>query len=455
MHGARLLILALVAVALGARFDQGIAAEEPRPNIILIVADDLGLGDVGCYAEKNADVPTPHLDQMAAEGLRFTWYYSASPICSPSRCGLTTGMFPARWQITSFLQTRKGNRECGQADFLDPKAPSLARTLQVAGYATAHIGKWHLGGGRDVQDPPKFAAYGFDEHASTYESPQPHPDITATDWIWSPEDKVKRWDRTAFFVDTALDFLKRHQRQPCFINLWLDDPHTPYVPSEEQLAAQPQELPEQQRKFRAVQVEIDRQVGRLLAGIKQLGQEERTLVIFTSDNGALPTFGGRRNAGLRGSKLSLYEGGIRLPFIARWPGKIPAGRVDEKSVLSAVDLFPTFASLAGAKLPEGVAFDGEDLSGALIGTPQTRQRPLWWEYGRNDKSFAYPQGRDRSPNLAIRDGNWKLLVNDTGAGAELYDVSTDPREATNVADKQPDIANRLKAIALELRKQMP
>jgi arylsulfatase A-like enzyme len=364
-------------------------------------------------------------------------------------------MFPARWQITSFLQTRKGNRECGQADFLDPSAPSLARTLKTAGYATAHIGKWHLGGGRDVENAPKFAAYGFDEHASTYESPQPHPDITATDWIWSPEDKVKRWDRTGFFVDTALDFLKRHESQPCFVNLWLDDPHTPYVPSEEQLAAQPKDLPEQQRKFRAVQVEIDRQVGRLLAGIKELGQEQRTLVIFTSDNGALPTFGARRTAGLRGSKLSLYEGGIRLPFIARWPGKIPAGRVDESTTLSAVDLFPTFAKLAGAQLPGGVSLDGEDMSAALLGTPANRKRPLWWEYGRNDKSFAYPKGRDHSPNLAIREGNWKLLVNDSGAGAELYDISTDPRETTNLADKQPDIAGRLTAAAIALRKQMP
>src|SRR5262245_52309812 len=220
----RLLVLILV-LAIG-----GADAAAERPNIVFVLADDMGPGDVGCYGGTLA--PTPNLDRMAGEGIRFAQYYRAAPICSPSRAGIITGMFPARWNITSFLQTRKGNRDCEQADFLDPKAPSIARALKAAGYATAHFGKWHLGGGRDVVDPPKFAAYGFDEHAGTWESPEPHPDITATNWIWSPQDKVKRWDRTAFFFDKTLYFLKRHKGQPAFVNVWLDDPHTPWVPDE-------------------------------------------------------------------------------------------------------------------------------------------------------------------------------------------------------------------------------
>jgi len=449
----RCLSVALVLVLLAAPHRIAAADGAARPNIVFILADDFGYGDVSCYGD--GAIATPHLDRMAAEGTRFTQYYASSPICSPSRVALTTGMFPGRWRITSFLQTRKGNRECGQADFLDPAAPSLARALKATGYRAAHIGKWHMGGGRDVTYPPKFAAYGFDEHAGTYESPQPHPDITSKDWIWSPEDKVKRWDRTAFFVDQTLDFLRRHKAQPCFVNLWLDDTHTPWVPSDEQLAAQPADLPEQERKFRAVLVEMDRQIGRLVAGIKEAGLDERTLVIFTGDNGALPTFGGTRNGGLRGSKLSLYEGGIREPFIVRWPGKVPAGRVDETTVLSAIDLFPSLCRLSSAPLPKDAKFDGEDLSQALVGTPQTRSQPLFWEYGRNETSFAYAKGRDRSPNVAVREGNWKLLVRDLGEGAELYDLAADSRETTNLAGKHPDIATRLTDAALTWRKSLP
>lgn len=443
-----LLVLSLLLCCVPAAY-----AAAPRPNFILILTDDMGYGDIGCYGGKFA--PTPNLDRMAREGIRFTQYYSASPICSPSRAGLTTGTYPARWRITSYLQTRKGNAACGQADFLDPAAPSLARTLKGAGYATAHIGKWHLGGGRDVTNAPKFAVYGFDEHASTYESPEPHPDITATNWIWSPHDKVKRWDRTAFFVDKTLDFLKRHRDQPCYINLWPDDTHTPFVPGDERLSQYP-DGPLEERKFRAVLDEYDRQFGRLFAGLKELGLDEKTLVIFTSDNGALPTFQGRRSGGLRGSKLSLYEGGIRMPFLVRWPGRTPAGRVDEQSVLHAVDLFPTFCALAGAPLPGGVPFDGMDVSAALLGQSIVRRsKPLFWEYGRNPQSFAYAKGNDRSPNVAVRDGQWKLLIHADGAGAELYDLAADRAEAVNVAEKNASVVRRLSNLALDWRKSVP
>ncbi len=424
-----------------------------RPNIVFVLADDMGPGDLACYGGTVA--PTPNIDRLAAEGTRFTQYYSASPICSPSRVGCTTGMFPARWRITSFLQERKGNRACEQDDFLDPRAPSVARLLKDAGYATAHFGKWHMGGGRDVTDAPKLAAYGFDEHACTWESPQPDPDITATNWIWSPQDKVKRWDRTAFFVDKTLDFLQRHKGQAAYINVWLDDVHTPWVPDE---ASQPsaEARKETPPKLRAVLVETDRQIGRLLDGIRQLGIERETLVIFASDNGALPTFQGQRSAGLRGSKLSLYEGGVRLPFIVHWPGHVPAGRVDETTVLSAVDLLPTFCALAGAAAPTDASLDGEDQTAVFLGTPKTqRSRPLFWEYGRNNESFRYPAGRDRSPNLAIRDGKWKLLVNADGSGAELYDVVADRSESTNVAGNHPQLVKQLSEPLLDWRRSLP
>ena len=412
----------------------------------------MGYGDIGCYGGKFA--PTPNIDRLAREGIRFTQYYSASPICSPSRAGVTTGMFPARWNITSFLQTRAGNRRCEQADFLDPTAPSLARTLKQAGYATGHFGKWHLGGGRDVTNAPHFAAYGFDEHAGTWESPEPHPDITATNWIWSTNDLVKRWDRTAFFVDKTLDFLRRHKGKACYVDLWPDDVHTPWVPGQERLGLYPSG-PVEERKFRAVLDEYDRQMGRLFAGLKQLGLEEQTLVIFTSDNGPLPSFRGSRSGGLRGSKLSLFEGGIRMPFLVRWPGHAPAGQLDEQTVLSALDLFPSLCALAGVKVPQNAAVDGEDLSAALLGRPGTRARPLFWEYGRNTTSFDYPKGADRSPNVAMRAGDWKFLINADGGDPQLYNLKSDAREAANIAAANPEMAGRMKEKALAWRKGLP
>jgi arylsulfatase A-like enzyme len=427
-------------------------AAPPKPNILFVLSDDMGYGDIGCYGGRFA--PTPNLDRLASEGIRFIQYYSVSPICSPSRAGATTGMFPARWNLTSFLQTRAGNRACEQADFLDPRAPSLARTLKAAGYATAHFGKWHMGGGRDVTNAPPFAAYGFDEHAGTWESPQPHPDITSTNWIWCPNDKVKRWDRTAFFVDKALDFLRRHKAQPCYVNVWPDDVHTPWVPSQERLGLYPNG-PADERNFRAVLDEYDRQMGRLFQGLADLGLQERTLVIFSSDNGPLPSFRGSRSGHLRGSKFSLYEGGVRMPFIVRWPGHVPAGRVDDQSVLAATDLFPSLCAIAGVPLPPGVAFDGEDLSAPLTGTPTVRTRTLFWEYGRNTNAFNFPKGKDRSPNVALREGDWKLLVSADGSDVQLYNLRDDPKETVNVADQHPDIARRLADKALAWRNSLP
>ena len=419
-----------------------------KPNIIFVLTDDMGFGDLGCYG--GTIQATPNIDRLAAEGTKFMRYYSASPICSPSRAGILTGMAPARWNITSYLQTKKGNRGCEQADFLSTKAPTIPRRLKSVGYATAHFGKWHLGGGRDVTDAPKFAAYGYDEHAGTYESPEPHPDITATDWIWSDKDKVKRWERSQFFVDKTLDFLRRHKDQPSFVNVWLDDPHTPWVPS-----AAAGKGDNKLESLRGVLAENDRQIGRLLDGLKELGIDQNTLLMFVSDNGPLPTFEGKRGNGLRASKLSLYEGGIRLPCIARWPGKVPAGRVDEETTFSALDFFPTFAAIAGAELPNR-KFDGQDMSAALRGTSQTRKEPLFWEYGRNNEFFAFPKPPGtRSPNVAVRDEKWKLLVNADGSNAELYDVIADPFEKQNVIEKESAVADQLKARALEWRRSLP
>lgn len=445
-------LLTLYAIAFPAGlFSQESKPHPSQPNIIFILADDLGPGDVGFSGGKIA--PTPNIDRLAKEGIVFTQYYSAAPICSPSRCGLITGQFPARWNLHSFLQTRAGNKACGQVDFLDPSAPSLPRFLKQNGYRTAHFGKWHLGGGRDVQNAPKFVAYGYDEHAGTWESPEPHPDITSTNWIWADSDRVSRWQRTAFFVDKSLDFLARNRNTPCFINLWLDDPHTPWVPSKDAIRK------DTRPNLAAVMLEVDRQVGRLLDGLKTMGLDSSTLVIFTSDNGPLPTFQGDRATPYRGSKLSLFEGGIRVPFAARWPGTIPAGSVNRSTTLAAVDMLPTLARIARADLTTAIASacDGEDLSAQLLGrSAPNRTKDLFWQYGLNNISYAYPKiARDKSPSLAIRSSDHILLTNSDGSGTQLFNLSSDPSQKNNLVESDSQIVNLLQKRLVRWKTSLP
>lgn len=449
MTALSLLWLVILFLILGLP-ETAFAAE--RPNIVFVLTDDMGYSDLNCYGGNFA--PTPNIDRLAKEGVRFTHFYDNAPICSPSRAAFITGMFPARWNFTTYLDKRAMNRDCEQADFLTTNAPALARVLKSAGYETAHFGKWHLGGGRDVTNAPPFSAYGYDEHVGTYESPEPDPNITATNWIWSPQDLVKRWDRTRYFVEHALDFLRRHKGQPCYVEIWPDDVHTPWVPNLEREAEAPNSW--QERDFAEVLTEYDVQMGRLFAGLKALGLETNTLVVFTSDNGPLPSFNHARTGGLRGSKLSLYEGGIRVPFIVRWPGHTAAGRVDEQTVLEAVDLFPTFCAIAHAPLPAGFAFDGEDMTAALDNQPFAPTKAIFWEYGRKSKFFNYPgHPYDRSPHLAVREGKWKLLVNADGSRVELYDLDADGNETSNVTDANPELAKRLTDAALTWKRSLP
>ncbi len=438
------------------------ASRPTKPNILFVLVDDMGWGDVSCNG--GAGVPTPNIDRIAKEGVRFTNFYVASPICSPSRCGLITGQFPGRWRLTSYLQTRAGNRHCEQADFLDPAAPSFVRAFKSAGYATAHIGKWHLGGGRDVTDAPKFSAYGYDLGLGTYESPEPCAELglKSTPWDQQTEpQQVLRHDRTRWMVDQTLAFAKKNPSQPWLVNLWLDDIHTPHRPSKEQLAdaGSGAGTPE----YRAVLRETDRQISRLLDGLRDLRMDTNTLIILAGDNGPQPPFKPARSAGLRGMKASLYEGGIRTPCVARWPDHIPAGTVND-TVISAVDLFPTLCSLAGIARQNDTVTDGENLAAAFRGEKIARTKMLFWEYGRKpspqDKTtpngFPYPPDpADRSPNVAVLDGKWKLLVNADGTGVELYDLASDPTESKNVVAGNPDIAQRLVASALAWRKSLP
>jgi arylsulfatase A-like enzyme len=437
-------------------------ADAPKLNVIFILADDLGWGDLGCYGSKQ--VATPHLDRLAAEGIRFPQFYVASPICSPSRVGFMTGRYPARAKITSYLQTRAGNRHCEQADWLDPNAPFLARFLKAAGYVTAHFGKWHMGGGRDVQDAPTPKAYGFDEHHVNFEGMPPRFEHAAIKMPAVFEGKeYPRHDITAYWVDRAIDFMRRHRDEPFYVNVWPQDTHTPFTPSDKQLEGVGDGPPPQQR-FRAVLRELDRQVGRLVAAVRELGLEERTLIVFAGDNGPEPSFNRVRTGGLRGMKWSLYEGGVRVPLIARVPGITPKGTVNQTAVVGAVDFLPTVCKLCGVAVPKSADLDGEDVSAAFRGEKSGRTGPLFWEYGRKPPppdqkgigSFPYPaEPSAKSPNLAIRDGKWKLLVYADGSGAELYDLATDRNETMNLAASELETAQRLREMVLKWRRRLP
>lgn len=408
---------------------------DDRPNIIILNVDDMGYSDPSCYGGDYT--PTPNIDRIAEEGLRFTQFYTSCPISSPSRVGLTTGMYPTRWGINTFLQERVNNAKNEQNDFLSDKAPSMARALKASGYATGHFGKWHMGGGRDVKNAPPITNYGFDEYASTWESPDPDPKLTSSNWIWAPTDEVKRWDRTAYFVDKTLDFLSRHKGEPCFVSLWPDDVHTPWV-----YEGDSQEQRESAASFTIVLKEMDRQIGRLLQGLKDIGIDDNTILVFTGDNGPAPAFDGHRTNSFRGQKGTLYEGGIRMPFIIRWPKEIEAGKVNNESVVCMVDLFPSLCAIAGAAVPTNYPLDGIDMSNVILGKSEAkRESPLYWEFGKCKADRV-------SPHIAVRDGKWKLLVNADGSRVELYDMENDYNEQRNVANANPTVTARLKDMAI-------
>ncbi len=428
-----------------------LAQSSKQPNIIFIFADDMGFGDLGCYG--NRVIRTPKLDKMASEGVLFTNFTVSSPVCSPSRTAIMTGQYPARNRIHYALGGDEHNQNYKMPNFLDPENEMLTRILQSAGYTTAHFGKWHLG---TTSDSPSPHDYGIDEvkiHTGTVLDPS---ELCYTG--------VAQADKTKTIIDITIDFLERHMDKPFYINCWISDPHSVLAPNAEQLSEYP-ELKSMARGFTgatqvysAVITDVDKHVGRLLDKLDELGLSENTLVIFTSDNGPSPVFGidtnhsGTGSVGpLRGCKASLYEGGIRVPFIVRWPGKVPEGKVDDETVISGVDMLPTFCALAGVDLSQHVNLDGQDMSAAFWGNPVDRKNPLLWQY-----RFS-PWGRhiQKSPALAMRDGDWKLLMNPDGSRTELYNLKENPCEVDNLANEYPKIVKRMSQKLLDWNKTLP
>ena len=418
-------------------------AVDRHPNIIFIFADDWGYGDLGIHG--SGFCKTPNLDRMAKQGIDFCQFTVNNPVCSPSRTAVMTGQFPAQHCIHRHFASVEHHQKAGMPDWLDPKLPLLPKLLKKAGYITGHFGKWHLTN-RHVPDAPLPTEYGYDEYGT----------------FNVPGVQI----RTAETCPRTIDFICRHKDQPFFINVWLHETHTPHYPQEEYLE-QFQHLDEQKRVYAAVVAEADAGVGSILSTLKKLGLDDNTLVIFSSDNG--PEWTGKRKAtddnstgpglgtyysvgqtaGLKGQKRSLFAGGIRVPFIARWPGVIPKGRVDRTSVLTAVDLFPTFLELAGQSVPADLKLDGESIVTALKSLGFKRTKPIHWEWrGGHGPPYLWP-------HLGIRDGKWKMMVNQELNHIELYDIEADWAETTNVASDNPDVVKALTKQVLAWKRYLP
>lgn len=441
----------------------GLAAQEGPPNVVLMFTDDQGYGDVGCYGAQG--FVTPHLDRLAAEGVKFTDFYVSSPVCSASRAALMTGCYHERVGISGALSPAS---KLG----LHPDEVTLAEICKSKGYATAAIGKWHLG------RPEAFlpVRQGFDEYFGLPYSNDMwpfHPDVLQLPM----EERLKRWPKlpliegdrvvdeeitpeeqaqlTVRYTERALDFIDRNRQRPFFLYLAHSQPHVPLFVSSRFAGTTKRGL------FGDVISEIDWSMGQILEKLRQLGLEGRTLVLFTCDNGPWLSYGSHAGSAgpLREGKGTCWEGGVRVPFLARWPGKIPAGRVVAEPAMT-IDILPTLAGLVGADLPQR-AVDGKDIWPLLAGQEGAKSP--------HDTLFFYYQSGELQ---ALRHGKWKLMLPHSyrtlagqetrsdglpvpyakaKAGLELYDLAVDAGESRDVAAQHPEVVADLVGIADRMR----
>ena len=435
-----------------------------RPNILLVFIDDMGWGDFSCFG--NESIETQNIDRLAAEGIRFEQFYVNSPICSPSRVAISTGQYPQRWRITSFLASRKYNEERGCAQWLDLKAPMLARFLHDAGYATGHFGKWHMGGQRDVGDAPLITEYGFDASLTNFEGLGPRvlamkdaydgspvkPHLLGSDKLGDP-DEITYVDRalvTQSFTAAALDFVKQAEAdgKPFYVNIWPDDVHSPFFPPKARRGDG-----SKRQLYHGVLDTMDEQLGVMFDHIRNSEKlRNNTLILVCSDNG--PELGAGTALHHRGYKTHLFEGGIRSPLVVWGPGLLgeTSGVVNSESHFSAVDLVPTLLEIADVDAAE-TPFDGVSLVNTLLGkSTKSRGKPIFFRRPPDRDRFY---GIDDCPDLAVRHGKWKLLCEYDGSDAMLFDLSDDPGETHELSNANPAVAERLRQKVVEWHESMP
>lgn len=420
------------------------AVEAKRPNFVIILTDDQGYQDLGCFG--SPDIKTPRIDKMAAEGARLTSFYSAAPVCSPSRAGLMTGCYPRR--VDMAMGSHFGVLLAGDSKGLNPQETTMAEVLKSAGYKTGMFGKWHLG------DQPEFlpTRQGFDEFFGLPFSWDIHPTHPRNAKYHFPPlplldgEQVVELDPdldylTRRITDRAVGFIEASRDQPFFLYLAEFLPHNPLHVSPPFMKDVPQAVKEkliQEQESHALDdavrndlypnaiSEIDWSVGQILGTLERLGLAENTLVFFTSDNGPAARCNGSAKP-LQGHKGQTWEGGMRVPAVVRWPAHIPAGQVIN-APMSAVDLLPTFAGLAGGRIPADRVIDGKDILPLLAGNGTSP----------HDAFFYYRGNRLE----AVRSGKWKWRM--AGKKAALYDLEADIGETTNVLAEHPEVAERLR-----------
>ena len=417
-----------------------------RPNIVFILADDLGYGDLGCYGQ--SVIETPHLDRMASEGVRFTRAYAGHTVCAPSRCTIETGLHTGHATY----------RDNGPAPPLAPEDNTLGKLMKTAGYRTALVGKWSLGGLGTTGYPLE---QGYDEWFGYFSQTHAH-NFYPEHLLDGRSAVLLRGNfgarRTEYapdlFTERALRFVGQDDPRPFFLHLCYNTPHANnemgrdtgdgmQVPDYGAYAGR--DWPNPEKGFAAMVSRLDRDVGRILARLQETGRDANTLVVFSSDNGPHEEGGHKHeffnsNGPLRGYKRALYDGGIRVPAIARWPGRIRAGRVSEHP-WAFWDLLPTFADVAGAAAPGGV--DGISLLPELLGKPQRRHDYLYWEAHR-------PHFRQ-----AVLMDRWKAVRPGQGAPIELYDIIAGIDEQSDLAARRPDIVGQAERILREARTDSP
>ena len=413
------------------------AAEFPaRPNIVFIMADDFGYADLGCYGQQV--IRTPRLDRMAAEGIRFTQAYAGTSVCAPTRCVLMTGLHTGHAPI-------RANREIqpeGQMP-LPEGYLTVPQLLKEAGYATACVGKWGLGMFGSTGDPlvrgfDHFYGYNCQRHAHNY----------YTDYLWDDDERIsldgKTWSHDLLTAE-ALAWVREQRDGPFFLYLPYTIPHGKYqVPDASQYkdaTFEGKRLSKDQQAAAAMVTRMDADVGRLLDLLAELEIEKNTIVFFTSDHGAARDFF-NSSGPLRGIKRGMYEGGLRVPMIVRWPGVVPAGKVSDE-IWTFWDVLPTFAELAGATVPGEAKIDGHSVVAALLGGEAPDHDYLYWEL------------HERKFSQAARQGAWKVVRPGPDAELELYDLASDPGESRNVADAHPDVVARMEQVLQSARTASP